>query len=153
MPPNADRSWPALVPGGSPMSVKQLFDLSGKVALITGGSRGLGLQMAEALGEMGARVAVTARKQGELDEAKAYLEGKGLEVLIVASDLSKVETIPGVVDKTVAPFGTVDILVNNAGATSGAPAEDYPAEGWNKVMNLNINAVFFLSQDVGRRCM
>jgi gluconate 5-dehydrogenase len=135
------------------MSVKQLFDLSGKVALITGGSRGLGLQMAEALGEMGARVAITARKQGELDEAKASLEGKGLEVLTVASDLSKFDTIPGVVDKTVARFGTVDILVNNAGATWGAPAEDYPAEGWNKVMNLNINAVFFLSQDVGRRCM
>jgi gluconate 5-dehydrogenase len=135
------------------MSVKKLFDLSGKVALVTGGSRGLGLQMAAALGEMGARVAITARKQPELDEAEARLKGQGIEVLTVAGDLSRFESIPGMVDRVRARFGTIDILVNNAGATWGAPAEDYPAEGWNKVMNLNINAMFFLTQDVGRRCL
>ncbi len=135
------------------MGVKKLFDIQGKVALITGGSRGLGLQMAEALGEMGAKLAITARKQGELDEAAAHLGKQGYEVLTIAGDLSRFETIPGMVDKALAKFGTVDILVNNAGTTWGAPAEEYPAEGWHKVINLNVNAVFFLTQDVGRRCM
>lgn len=135
------------------MSVKQLFDLSGKAALITGGSRGLGLQMAEALGEMGAKVALSARKQDELDDARAHLERQGIETFTLAADLSKLETIPGVAAKVIERFGTIDILINNAGATWGAPAEDHPAEAWHKVMNLNINAMFFLSQEVGRRCM
>ncbi|MEQ5835879.1 SDR family oxidoreductase [Marinobacter sp. NFXS9] len=134
------------------MSVKQLFDLSGKVALITGGSRGLGLQMAEALGEMGAKVALTARKQHELDEAEAHLKQQGVEVMTLAADMSDLEGIPAVVDKIVAGLGDIDILVNNAGATWGAPAEDYPAEGWMKVMNLNVNAVFFLTQTVAKKC-
>lgn len=79
------------------MSVKQLFDLTGKVALITGGSRGLGLQMAEALGEMGAKLALTARKADELAEAKAHLEQQGIEVLTVTNDLSQFDQIPGLV--------------------------------------------------------
>ncbi len=135
------------------MGVKQLFDLSGKVALVTGGSRGLGLQMAEALGEMGARVAICARKQGELDEARSGLARQGVESLAVPVDLSRLESIPGLVEKVLSAFGAIDILVNNAGATWGAPAEDYPPEGWNKVMSLNVNAPFFLSQEVGRRSM
>jgi gluconate 5-dehydrogenase len=135
------------------MGVKQLFDLSGKAALVTGGSRGLGLQMAEALGEMGARVAISARKQGELDEARAHLGKMGVEALAVPVDLSRLEAIPGLVEKVLSAFGAIDILVNNAGATWGAPAEDYPVEGWNKVMALNVNAMFFLSQEVGRRSM
>lgn len=135
------------------MSVKKLFDIGGKVALITGGSRGLGLQMAEALGEMGAKVAITARKQAELEEAAAHLKKRGIEVLTIAGDLAKFETIPGMVDRVLSGFGDIDILVNNAGTTWGAPAEDYPAEGWNKVMNLNINAMFFLTQQIGKRCL
>jgi len=135
------------------MSVRKLFDLSGKVALVTGGSRGLGLQMAEALGEMGAKVAITARKQPELDEAAAHLARQGVEVLTVAGDLGRAETIPGMVDRVLARFGNVDVLVNNAGTTWGAPAEDHPLEAWRKVMSLNIDAMFVISQDVGRRCM
>ena len=135
------------------MSVKNLFDLTGKVALITGGSRGLGLQMAEALGEMGAKVAITARKADELKEAEAHLKKQGIEVLTVTNDLSKFDQIPAMVDAVLAKFGTIDILVNNAGATWGAPAEDHLYEAWNKVMNLNINAMFFLSREVGKRCM
>ncbi len=135
------------------MGVKKLFDLDGKIALVTGGSRGLGLQMAEALGEMGARVAITARKQPELDEAAARLSGQGVEVLTAAGDLSRLETIPATLDRVIDELGPVDILVNNAGATWGAPAEDYPAEGWNKVMALNVNALFFLTQAVGKKCM
>jgi NAD(P)-dependent dehydrogenase (short-subunit alcohol dehydrogenase family) len=135
------------------MSVKQLFDLSGKVALITGGSRGLGLQMAAALGEMGAKVAITARKADELKEAEARLKKLGVDVLTITNDLSKFDQIPGLVDQVLGAYGTIDILVNNAGATWSAPAEDHPAEAWNKVMNLNTNAMFLLSQEVGRRCM
>jgi len=135
------------------MGLKQLFDLSGKVALITGGSRGLGLQMAEALGDLGAKLTITARKQGELGEASAHLTKLGFEVLTVASDLSQFDKIPQLVDQILAKFGGIDILVNNAGATWGAPAESYPAEGWKKVIDLNLNAMFFLTQDVGRRSM
>ena len=135
------------------MSLKKLFDLTGKVALITGGSRGLGLQMAEALGEMGAKVAITARKQHELDEAEAHLKELGVEVMTLSADLSNLEGIPAVVDSIVGSLGDIDILINNAGATWGAPAEDYPAEGWMKVMNLNVNASFFLTQAVAKRCM
>jgi len=135
------------------MSVKKLFDLTGKVALITGGSRGLGLQMAEALGEMGAKVAITARKANELAEAHAHLTTLGIDCLTISNDLSKFDQIPGMVSQVLERFGTIDILVNNAGATWGAPAEDYPDEAWHKVMNLNINAMFFLSREVGKRVM
>jgi gluconate 5-dehydrogenase len=133
------------------MSVKKLFDLTGKVAIITGGSRGLGLQMAEALGEMGAKLAITARKADELAEAKAHLEKLGVEVLTVTNDLSKFDQIPGLVSKVLDHYGKIDILVNNAGATWGAPAEDYPFEAWMKVINLNVNGMFFLTQEVGKR--
>ncbi len=135
------------------MSVKQLLDLTGKVAFITGGSRGLGLQMAEALGELGARIAISARKQHELDDAKAHLEAQGVEVVAIAADLSDLEGIPAVVDQVINQLGDIDILVNNAGATWGAPAEDHPAEAWMKLMNLNVNSTFFLTQAVGKRCM
>jgi NAD(P)-dependent dehydrogenase (short-subunit alcohol dehydrogenase family) len=135
------------------MSVKNLFDLTGKVALITGGSRGLGLRMAEALGEMGAKVAITARKADELKEAEAHLKNAGITVMTVTNDLSKFELIPNLVDQVIDRFGTIDILINNAGATWGAPAEDYTADAWNKVMDLNINGLFFLTREVGGRCM
>lgn len=135
------------------MSVKQLFDLSGKVALVTGGSRGLGLQMAQALGEMGARVAIAARRQDELDEAAGLLAKQGIEALAVAGDLGCREHVPALVDAVLARHGRIDILVNNAGTSWGAPAEDYPDEAWRKVMALNVDALFFLSREVGRRAM
>jgi NAD(P)-dependent dehydrogenase (short-subunit alcohol dehydrogenase family) len=135
------------------MSVKELFKLDGRIALITGGSRGLGLQMAEALGEMGCKIAITARKADELAEAEAHLEKMGIEVLTVVNDLSKTDQIPGMVDRVLQRFGTIDILVNNAGATWGAPAEEYPDEAWRKVMSLNVDSIFFLSREVAKRCM
>jgi NAD(P)-dependent dehydrogenase (short-subunit alcohol dehydrogenase family) len=135
------------------MSVKQLFQLDGQVALITGGSRGLGLQMAEALGEMGCKVAISARKADELAEAKKQLESKGITVLTVVNDLQKTDGIPALVDAVLEGLGPIDILVNNAGATWGAPAEDYPDAAWHKVMNLNVSAPFFLAREVGKRCM
>jgi NAD(P)-dependent dehydrogenase (short-subunit alcohol dehydrogenase family) len=138
---------------GAGMSVAQLFDLKGKVALVTGGSRGLGLQMCDALGEMGARIAITARKQNELDEASAHLAAQRIEALAIAGDLSRTESIAPLVDQVLKRYGTIDILVNNAGATWGASAEEYPPEAWHKVINLNLNSVFFLTQEVGRRAM
>ncbi|MFT0850213.1 SDR family oxidoreductase [Achromobacter sp. F4_2707] len=135
------------------MSVKKLFDIQGKVALITGGSRGLGLQMAEALGEMGCRLAITARKEAELAKAREHLEAQGIEVLTIPGNMAQFDTIPALVDQVLERYGTIDILVNNAGATWGAPAEDYPDEAWHKVMDLNINAVFYLCREVGRRVM
>jgi gluconate 5-dehydrogenase len=135
------------------MSVKQLLDLGGRVALVTGGSRGLGLQMAEALGELGAKVAITARKRDELDLAAAHLARQGIEAAPFQADLGKHDEVPGLLDAVLGRFGTVDVLVNNAGTTWGAPAEDHPAEAWHKVMNLNLHGTFFLTQAVAKRCM
>ena len=135
------------------MGARELFNLEGKVALVTGGSRGLGLQIAEGLGEMGCKVAITARKADELAQAKKHLEGRGIEVLTIVNDLAAFAGIPALVDDVMKHFGTIDILVNNAGATWGAPAEQYPDAAWNKVMDLNINAMFFLSREVGRKAM
>ncbi|MDA8141191.1 MAG: SDR family oxidoreductase [Desulfobacteraceae bacterium] len=135
------------------MSLRNLLDLTGKSALITGGSRGLGLQMAEALGELGAVIAITARKQHELDAAVAHLGAQGIKALAIAADLSKFDAIPGLIDKVIERFGHIDILINNAGATWGAKAEEHTAEAWNKVMDLNVNALWYLTQQVAQRCM
>lgn len=134
--------------------ISKLFDLSGQTALVTGGSRGLGLQIAEALGEAGAKVFLTSRKAGDLEEAAAHLKGKGIAVGWVAADASQPDETARIADAALQQLGgTIDILVNNAGATWGAPAEDYPLEAWDKVMNLNIRSVFLMSQAVGKRSM
>ncbi len=133
--------------------VQKLFDLSGKTALVTGGSRGLGLQIAEALGEAGARILLTSRKAGDLEEAAAHLQAKGIATLWVAADASKPEEIQRVAEDAMKRLGQIDILVNNAGATWGAPAEDHPLEAWDKVMNLNIRSIFLMSQAVGKLSM
>ena len=135
------------------MSVRNLFDLGGKVALITGGSRGLGLQMGEALGEMGARLALTARKRDELDAAKKHLAGQGIEALPIPTDLQNAEAIAPMVEAVLAHYGRIDILVNNAGATWGAPTEEHPLEAWQKLVNLNLTATFLVTQAVGKRWM
>ena len=131
----------------------KLFSLQGQVALITGSSRGLGLQMAEAVGLAGAKVVITARKQAELDEAAQLLSGKGIAVETLACDLQQLEQMDVVVDEAIKPFGDISLLVNNAGASWGAAMEDYPLAGWQKVMNLNITAPFVLTQAIGKRCM
>ena len=135
------------------MSLKTLMDLSGRVAIVTGGSRGLGLQIAEALGEMGAKLAITARKADELAEAKAHLEAMGCEVLTIPSDLGKPETPAAIVAAVMARWGQIDILVHNAGATWGAAAEDHPLDAWNKLVNLNLTGNFLLCQAVARASM
>lgn len=133
--------------------VLKLFDLTGRVALVTGGSRGLGLQIAEALGEAGAKVMLTSRKAADLEESAAHLAARGIDARWVAADASRPEEIDRVVGETLQRLGEIDILVNNAGATWGAPAEDHPLEAWDKVMNLNVRSVFLMSQAVGKRSM
>ena len=128
------------------MGVKKLFDLSGKNALVTGGSRGLGLQIAEALIEMGAKVAITARKKDELDSALSRLGSSGRAFV---SDIGKRDAIPPLVEQC----GRIDILVNNAGATWGSPAEDHPLDAWDKLMNVNLTGLFLLSQLVAKKYM
>ena len=135
------------------MGVKQLFDLIGRVAVVTGGSRGLGLQMAEALGEMGARIAITARKKDELEDAVAHLKNLGIAATAYPCDLGKREQIEPLAAAIIAKFGKVDILVNNAGATWGAPAEDHPIEAWDKLVNLNLSGAFLLSQIIAKQSM
>jgi NAD(P)-dependent dehydrogenase (short-subunit alcohol dehydrogenase family) len=135
------------------MTTTQLFDLTGKTALITGGSRGLGLQIAEALGDAGARLVISSRKAADLETAKAHLEGRGVAVDYIVADNGKDEDILRLADEAIAKLGRVDILVNNAGATWGAPAEDHPIEAWDRVMNLNVRSLFVLSQQIAKRSM
>ncbi len=133
--------------------IQQLFDLSGRTALVTGGSRGLGLQLAEALGEAGARVLISSRKAQDLEESAAHLKARGIAVEWIAADCAQPEDIARLAGESLKRLGQVDILVNNAGAAWGAPAEDHPLEAWDKVMNLNIRGYFLLSQQIGKHSM
>ena len=133
--------------------IHQLLDLKGQVALVTGGSRGLGLQMAEALGEAGAKIMLTSRKAADLEEAAAHLAARGIDARWIAADAAKPDDIQRVVSETLQRLGQIDILVNNAGATWGAPAEDHPLEAWDKVMNLNIRSLFLFAQAVAKASM
>ena len=135
------------------MKVRELLDLSGRVALVTGGSRGLGLQIAEALGEMGAQIALSARKADELDAAVRRLSSLGIQARAFVCDIGKRADVPGLADAVLQQFRKVDILVNNAGATWGAPAEDHPLEAWDKLVNVNLTGAFLLSQAIGKRSM
>ena len=134
-------------------TVQQLFDLKGKTALVTGGSRGLGLQMAHALGEAGARIMLSSRKAEDLEQASAELQAAGIDARWIAADCGKEEDIRRLADETLQRMGNVDILVNNAGASWGAPAEDHPVAAWDKVMNLNIRGYFILSQHLAKASM
>jgi gluconate 5-dehydrogenase len=129
----------------------QLFDLAGRVALVTGGSRGLGLQMAEGLGEMGARLVLAARRAEGLAAAAARLEARGIAVRTVVADLSRSDAAAPLAEAALAAFGRVDILVNNAGASWAAPAEDYPDEAWARVMTLLLDSPFRLCRELARR--
>ena len=135
------------------MNVFELFSLKHRVALITGGSRGLGLQIAEALGEAGARVVLTARKQDELDEAQASLRTRGIEALTITCDLQDLHVAQALPGRVLESCKRLDILVNNAGATWGASAETHPLEAWHKVINLNLSAVFALTQATAQQAM
>ena len=134
-------------------NVQQLFDLHGKAALVTGGSRGLGFQIAQALGEAGARLMITARKQDELVEAVDQLRAQGIEAHCLSADCAREDELLRLGRHALDTFGQLDILVNNAGAAWSAPAEDDPLVAWDKVMNLNVRGYFILSHFLAKQSM
>lgn len=135
------------------MEAQRLFNLEGKIALVTGGSRGIGLYIAEGLGEMGAKLVITARNSDELAEGKKHLNSLGIEAHAITCDVSKAGNIAPLVDEVLDRYGTLDILFNNAGSNCIAPAEEYPDDGWDTVMGVHIKAPFRLSREIGRRIM
>jgi gluconate 5-dehydrogenase len=132
------------------VNTKKLFDLSGRVAIITGGSIGLGRQMAEGLAEMGAHLALCARKKERCEQAAEELKKLGVKALGLACDVKNPDQVREVVEKTVSQFGHVDILINNAGTAWGAPIEEMKLEHWNKVLETNLTGTFLFSQAVGK---
>ena len=133
------------------MNVNKLFDLSGKVAIVTGGGRGLGKQIAIAFAEAGAsKIVLCSRNVGACQEVSDYLQSIGVKSTAIKCDVTKHADVQKVVDQTVAEYGVIDILVNNSGASWGASAEDMPLEAWQKVMNVNVTGVFLMSQAVGK---
>src|SRR5690242_17858501 len=132
------------------MNVKQLFDLSGRVAIVTGGSIGLGRQMAEGLGEMGANLVLCARKKERCEQAAEELKQPGVKTLALACDVKNPDHVRNVVQETLSQFGRIDILINNAGTAWGAPVEEMKLEHWNKVLETNLTGTFLFSQAVGK---
>lgn len=132
------------------MHVKDLFDLTGKVAIVTGGGRGLGQQIAEGFAEAGANVVVCSRKYDACAEVSEKLKQLGVDSFAIKCDVSNPEDVKNVVEKTVERFGRIDILVNNSGASWGALVEEMPLEAWQKVMNVNVTGTFLMSQAVGK---
>ena len=130
--------------------VRDLFDLSGRLALVTGGSRGLGLEIAGGLAEAGARVAIVARRDAWLRSAEAELSRTGPPPLVLSCDVSKPDQVASTVGAVLAEFGGLDVLVNAAGVSWGAPAVEMPVERFRDVMEVNLTGTFLVSQAVGR---
>src|SRR6266852_7203731 len=131
------------------MGVLDTFRLDGKIALVTGGSRGLGLQIAEGLGEAGALVAITARREEGLQKAVEHLKQRGIMAMSVVCDISKNDQVEAAVKQVLEHFQHIDILVNNAGATWGAPFKEIPFEAWDRVIRVNVDGTYFVSRAVG----
>ncbi|KWU63946.1 MULTISPECIES: SDR family oxidoreductase [Priestia] len=132
------------------MHIKDLFDLTGKTAIITGGGRGLGEQMAEGLAEAGANIVLCSRKKEACQQVADRLARLDVKTLALTCDISQPEDIKNVVHQTIETFGRIDILINNSGATWGAPVEEMPLEAWQKVMNINVTGTFLMSQEAGK---
>ncbi|KYC86040.1 MAG: SDR family oxidoreductase [Weizmannia coagulans] len=132
------------------MNVLELFSLKGKTAIVTGGGRGLGEQIARAFAEAGADVVLCSRKKAACEEAAARIESLGVKALALECDITNRARVDEVVAETVKQFGKIDILVNNSGATWGAPAEDMPVEAWEKVISTNVTGTFHMSQAAGK---
>jgi gluconate 5-dehydrogenase len=132
------------------MNVKEMFDLKGKVALVTGGGRGIGVKMAEGLAEAGANLVLCSRKVESCEKTARELAQLGVKTLAMGCDVRSPEEIQTAVDETIRKFGRLDILVNNSGTNWGATPEEYPLEGWKKVMETNLTGVFLFSQMAGR---
>jgi len=133
------------------VNVRDLFDLGGRVAIVTGGGTGIGLQMADALAELGASVVLCGRDGGRCERAAADLErARGIRCAGLACDVSSSDDVTRLVAETCDRFGRIDVLVNNAGTAWAGPVEDTPLRGWQKVVDVNLTGVFLCSQAVGR---
>jgi NAD(P)-dependent dehydrogenase (short-subunit alcohol dehydrogenase family) len=132
------------------VSIAELFDLSGKVAIVTGGGSGIGRQMAEGLAEAGADLVLCARKADRCELVAGELAHLGVRTLGLGCDVRDPEQVAAVVGRTVSDFGSVDVLVNNAGTVWGAAPEDMPLEGWQKVVDVNLTGAFLFAQAAGR---
>jgi gluconate 5-dehydrogenase len=128
------------------VNVRALFDLTGRVAIVTGGSRGLGLEIAQGLAEAGAKVVITGRRRQWLDPAEQQLRAAGAEVLAVEADVADADGVARTVQATLDRFGQVDILVNNAGLSWGSPSLDYPRDKWDLTIAVNLTGVWLMSQ-------
>jgi NAD(P)-dependent dehydrogenase (short-subunit alcohol dehydrogenase family) len=135
------------------MGVRELFDLTGRTAIVTGGGSGIGRQMADALAELGAGIVICARKLERCEKAAAELAELGVRTLALRCDVRQPGDVQAVVDKTIEQFGRVDVLVNDAGTTWGAPAVETPLNGWQKVIDVNLTGLFLMSQAVARQMM
>jgi gluconate 5-dehydrogenase len=135
------------------MSVRDLFNLTGKVALVTGGSRGLGLEMAAALGEAGARVVISARRDQWLAPAEQELRSRGIEAVAVTCDVSNPDDVNAAVRATIDRFGRLDILINNAGISWGESIETMPVDKWKQVFDTNAVGCFLMSQAAGNEML
>jgi len=131
-------------------AIHQLFDLTGRVAIVTGGSRGLGEEIAEGLGEAGATLMLCARRDEWLQPTLAAMRTRGFRADGVLGDVARPADVQMVVDRTMAAFGRIDILVNNAGISWGTEPEDMPLEKWQKVLDVNLTGAFLFSQAAGR---
>ncbi len=132
------------------MNVSKMFDLTGKVAVVTGGGRGIGKKMAEGLAEAGAHIVLCSRKVEKCRDTAEEISRIGVKTLALGCDVKSIKEIQDVVDETIRVFGRLDILINNSGANWGAPPEEYPLAGWQKVLETNLNGVFLFSQIAGR---
>lgn len=132
------------------MSVLDLFKLEGKTAIVTGGGRGLGAQIAQGFAEAGANVVICSRKVEACMEMSEKLKSLGVESMALACDVTKQDDVKNVIEETVKRFGTIDILVNNSGATWGAPVVEMPFEAWKKVIDVNVTGTFLMSQAAGK---
>jgi len=134
----------------STVNVKQLFDLTGRVAIVTGGSIGLGRQMADGLAEMGADLVLCARKQERCHQAAEELQQLGVKAIAIGCDVKNPDSIQEMVEATLSQFGRIDVLINNAGISWGAPVEEMRLEDWNKVIETNLTGTFLCAQAVGK---
>ena len=134
-------------------TIKELFDLSGRAAIVTGGSRGLGQEMAEGLAEAGASLMLCARREQWLAPTVDEMRGRGFKVEGVVCDVSNAEQVRSVVDATLAAFGKVDILVNNAGVSWGERPEQMALDKWQKVIDINLTGAFLFAQAAGREML
>ena len=135
------------------MQAQQLFDLTGKVALITGGGRGIGKTAAEALGSAGAKVVIAGRRDEYLAPTAEELTQQGIACAKVVADVTQPDDITRALDAALEAFGSVDILINNAGQTWGQATEDMPFERWRQVIQVNLDGMFLMSQAAGRHML